>query len=290
VTASPEPWTAPKAAHRLTHILDTYAAAGGMARFPVNVVELALGCAQLFNWSDPISSVEAANIRGFEGALLPSDGRKRWLLLYNGSIRSPGRIRFTQAHELAHYILHRADRESFECTEEDMLNWSGEELDIEAQADEFASYLLMPLNDYRKQVNAEVDLDVLGHCAERYGVSLTAAILKWLSYTDEKAIIVMSTEGYMRWASSSQPAARAGAYYRTRGNAIRVPAGSLAANDTVKSERRGTEVPASVWFPHAEPQLHLREMKLFSDQYDLIITLLVLPHGATVWPPRDPEQ
>ena len=39
-----------------------------------------------------------------------------------------------------------------------------------------------------------MDLDVLGHCAERYDVSLTAAILKWLSYTDEKAIVVMSRD------------------------------------------------------------------------------------------------
>lgn len=284
-----EQWTAPRAAHRLTHILDTYAAAGGLARFPVNVVELALGCAQLFNWPDPISSVEAASIRGFEGALFPSDERKRWLLLYNGSIRSAGRIRFTQAHELAHYILHRADRDSFECTEQDMLNWSEEEQDIEAQADEFASYLLMPLNDYRKQVNAEVDLELLGHCAERYGVSLTAAILKWLSYTDEKAIVVMSTDGYMRWASSSKPAARAGAFYRTRGNAIPIPAGSLASDNEITSERRGSIVAATVWFPHAEQQLYVREMKMYSEQYESVVTLLVLPRGASVWPPRDPK-
>lgn len=290
MTASPERWTAPKAAHRLSHILDTYAAAGGMARFPVNVAELALGCAQLFNWSDPISSVEAANIRGFEGALFSSDERKRWLILYNGSIRSPGRIRFTQAHELAHYILHRADRESFECTEQDMLNWSGEEADLEAQADEFASFLLMPLNDYRKQMNSEVDLDLLGHCAERYGVSLTAAILKWLSYTEEKAVVVMSSDGFMRWASSSKPAARAGAFYRTRGNTIPIPSGSLTADNAVRSERRGSAVSATVWFRHAEPQLHLREMKLYSEHYDSILTLLVLPRGATVWPPRDSEE
>jgi hypothetical protein len=70
-------WTAPKAAHRLTHILDTYATAGGLARFPVDVKELAMGCAELFKWEDPITRVEAASIRGFEGALLPSDDRKR---------------------------------------------------------------------------------------------------------------------------------------------------------------------------------------------------------------------
>ena len=280
-------WTAPKAAHRLTHILDTYAAAGGIARFPVDVRELALGCAQLFNWQDPITSVEPADICGFEGALMPSEARNKWLLLYNASIKSPGRIRFTQAHELGHYILHRADRPSFECTEENMLDWSADDQGIEEQADEFASYLLMPLNDYRQQVSGSVDLDVMGHCADRYGVSLTAAILKWLSYTDEKALIIMSTDGYMKWAWSSRPALKAGAFYRTRNHTVAIPAGSITANDAIGSERQGANVLATVWFPHAEPQLHLREMKLYSEHYDSVITLLVLPRVATVWEPRE---
>jgi IrrE N-terminal-like domain len=282
-------WTAPKAAHRLTHILDTYATAGGLPRFPVDVRELALGCAQLFSWQDPITSVEAANIRGFEGALMPSEERKRWMLLYNAAIKSPGRIRFTQAHELGHYILHRADRQSFECTEENMLDWSADDQDIEAQADEFASYLLMPLNDYRQQVSGPVELDMMGHCADRYGVSLTAAILKWLSYTDEKALIIMSTDGYMKWAWSSRPALKAGAFYRTRGRPVPIPAGSIAGNQEIVSERHGVNVLASVWFPHAEPQMSLREMKLYSDHYDTVITLLVLPRVATVWPPIESE-
>lgn len=233
---------------------------------------------------------EAANIRGYEGALHPSDDRSRWLLLYNASIRSAGRIRFTQAHELGHYILHRMRHESFDCTEDDMLGWSTVDQDIEAEADEFASYLLMPLNDFRAQVTSKADLDVLSHCAERYGVSLTAAILKWLSYTDEKAIVVMSRDGYMKWASSSQPAARAGAFFRTRRNVLPIPTGSITANEAIACERSGVAVPATVWFPHAEPEQYVREMKLYSEHYDSVVTLLVLPRAATVWPPRELDE
>ncbi|WP_241974754.1 ImmA/IrrE family metallo-endopeptidase [Paraburkholderia sp. BL17N1] len=85
----------------------------------------------------------------------------------------------TQAHELGHYILHRQLRESLQCSDADMLKWSKDDKDIEAQADLFASYLLMPLDDYRRQVTSTVDLDLLGRRANRYGMSLTAAILKW---------------------------------------------------------------------------------------------------------------
>lgn len=168
-----------------------------------------------------------------------------------------------------------------------MLNWSVVDQDIEAEADEFASYLLMPLNDFRSQVTSTGDLDVMGHCAERYGVSLTAAILKWLSYTEEKAVVIMSVDGYMKWAWSSQPAFKAGAFFRTRSQTIPIPDGSIAANAAIVAERLGVHVPASVWFRHAEPQLHLREMKLYSEHYESMITLLVLPRVATAWPARD---
>jgi hypothetical protein len=246
--------------------------------------------ARIFGWSDPITQVQAANIKGFDGALFPGDGRKEWLLLYNEAVSSPGRVRFTQAHELGHYILHRQLRESFQCSDADMLNWSKDDKDIEGQADLFASYLLMPLDDYRKQVTAAVDLDLLGHCADRYGVSLTAAILKWLQYTDEKAVLVMSNDGFINWAWSSESAAKAGAFFRTRSNVIPVPSGALAANPDIKHDRPGTQVPASIWFPHARADTPLRELKVHAEQYGVVLSLLHLPRSAEVWPPWTEEE
>ena len=87
-------------------------------------------------------------------------------LTHFSRIHFGGRVRFTQAHELGHYILHRRMRDSFQCSDGDMLNWSQDDRDIEGQADVFASYLLMPLDDYRKQITGAVNLDMLGHCAE----------------------------------------------------------------------------------------------------------------------------
>lgn len=280
-------WTPPRAANRLVRVTEMYAQAHGLERFPVDVPMLALETARIFGWTDPIIKVQAASIKGFEGALLPGDGKKKWLLLYSDAVTSPGRIRFTQAHELGHYILHRLLKDSFQCSKDDMLNWSQDERDIEGQADLFASYLLMPLDDFRRQLTTAVDLDVLSHCAERYGVSLTAAILKWLQYTDEQAVLVMSNDGFINWAWSSEPAFRAGAYFRTRSNAIPLPDRSMAANLNVKHARTGIEIPAAIWFPHASSDLYVREMKVHAEQYDAVLTLLRLPRGADVWPPRE---
>lgn len=163
-----ETWTPQRAANRLVKLTQAVSEAHGLQRFPVDVPQLALETANIFGWSDPITSVQAANIKGFDGALFPGDGRKEWLLLYNETVTSRGRVRFTQAHELGHYILHRHHREGFQCSDDDMHNWTPDEKDIEGQADLFASYLLMPLDDYRIQVgNSAVDLDVLAHCADR---------------------------------------------------------------------------------------------------------------------------
>lgn len=285
-----EVWTPPRAANRLVKLAEMFSAAHGVDRFPVDVPPLALEAARIFGWSDPITQVQAASIKGFDGALFPDGERKEWLLLYNEAVSSPGRVRFTQAHELGHYILHRQDRESFQCSDADMLNWSKDDKDIEGQADLFASYLLMPLDDYRKQVTATVDLDLLGHCADRYGVSLTAAILKWLQYTDEKAVLVMSNDGFINWAWSSEPAAKAGAFFRTRNNVIPLPEGALASNADIKHNRLGTPIPASVWFPHASADTPLREMKVYAEQYGTVLSLLHLPRSADVWPPWSDEK
>lgn len=278
--------SAAKEAIRLTKILDVFCQIHGGDRYPVNVEKLALECASFYQWDDPISEVRGADITGFDGGLFKDSDSGRWLLLYNHAVDSPGRIRFTQAHELGHYILHRQTHEAFECSEVDMLNWDPQEKDIESQADKFASHLLMPLHDYRNQLGDSVDLNALGHCADRYGVSLTAAILKWLDYTDQKAMLVHSRDGYIKWSWSSQPAFKAGAFFKSKGPPVAVPVASLAANHSLKIEKSGQNLQAKIWFEHADSETPLREMKLSSDRYDTVLSLLVLPTSLSAWRPR----
>lgn len=284
----PEVWTPQKAAIRLTKICDQISQVHGIPRFPVDVAELALGTAEVFRWPDPIAKVEAVDIPGFDGALFANEARSRWMLLYNDGLASPGRIRFTQAHELGHYVLHRLKRDEFKCSSDDMLSW--EDKNIEAEADLFASFLLMPLNDFRKQLTTTVDFELLRHCAIRYGVSLTAAALKWIQCTEESAVLILSRDGFMKWAFSSTTARRNGAFFRTRQGAVEIPAGSLAASPAITQERQGVELPASLWFPHTDRSASVREMKIQSEKYEYTMTLLCLSRNASVWPPfTEPE-
>ena len=85
---------------------------------------------------------------------------------------SGGWRRFTNAHEFGHYLMHRSlFAKGLECNEEAVTFRNGDEL--EAEADTFAAYLLMPLDDFRRQIPADADptLDDLSAAAERCGVS-----------------------------------------------------------------------------------------------------------------------
>lgn len=141
-------------------------------------------------------------------------------------------------------------------------------------------------------MSGSADFDVIASCADRYGVSLTAATLRWLRHTETQAVLVVHRDGFMRWAFSSASAAKNGAFFKTRSETIPIPEASLAANSGVVHDRTGVDVPARTWFQHAPSQLSLREMKISAAEYDSTMTLLVLPRGTSVWKPwheRSPQ-
>lgn len=288
---TPIPPKSPMAeANRLSKLLSLSL---GADRFPVDVAQLALDYAQQFGHDDGITNVVGADLPGFEGALyrIEQDAKPGWALLYNSAIPVPGRIRFTIAHELGHYILHRTGRMKFECSQADMLHWESKEKQIESEADSFASYLLMPLDDFRRQIRGEVTgLELIENCAIRYGVSLTAAILKWLEFTHQRAVLVMSRDGYVLWAKSSESARKSGAFIRTRGHVTEIPPDSASATMiTAAVERSGIERAATTWFPNEAKDLSLREIRITSDRYDQTMSLLLLPPAAARWEQTDSD-
>lgn len=231
-------------------------------RFPVKVPTIALEYSRQFD--DPVHAVVPADIPTFEGALLPHESG--WAILYNSSSPSQGRVNFTLGHELGHYLCHRRGSPlGFQCGPADTL---GVTRDIEKEADRFASYLLMPLNDFRAQVTGQhMGSDLLRHCADRYEVSLTAAALKWLEATDLCAVVVVGTSGHIHWFRRSAAAERARIFYRS---GTELPEGSVAARG--ESLRRSNEEAFStgVW-----GRMPGREVAIFADRYEMSISLIV---------------
>ncbi|WP_421980928.1 ImmA/IrrE family metallo-endopeptidase [Roseibium sp.] len=253
----------------------------GPNRFPVDVSKLAGDYSKQVFPDEPITRVRARGFEGFEGALTPKpNGSGEWGIGYSSSLRSRGRVNFTIAHELGHYLLHRKKYpQGFQCRPEDMVRWDSEYNRVEAEANRFAAGLLMPLDDFRAQLpaNQKTDLDMLCGCADRYEVSLTAAILRWLTYTQKRAILVVSREGFILWARSSEPAFKSGAFIKVAGLPPQeVPDASPVAKSNgaigivePKELRKGT------WLN--EPVV---EHSLISERYDLSISLLILQASA----------
>jgi hypothetical protein len=273
---TPQSW-----ANRLTKILSVHQAVHGLPRFPLDVAALAQDFSRQVFPDAPITMVGGLNMsKGVEGMLmLRGDGSGEWGIIYNESIRSAGRRNFTLAHELGHYLLHRhLHPAGLKCTNRNMADWDESVTRIEGEANTFASFLLMPLDDFRAQIKGRsIDIDVLTELAGRYAVSLTAAILKWMTITDKRAMIVVGKDGFIDWARSSEPLLKSGVFYRARQEVTELPPASLAAQEVDwDTGRHGHHHPAGVW-AGSEP---VREMTVFSPGNEMSISLLLYPDRA----------
>lgn len=273
---TPQSW-----ANRLTKILSLHQAAHGLPRFPIDVAALAQDFSRQVFPDAPITIVKGLQLsKGVEGMLMPHpSGSGEWGIVYNETIRSAGRRNFTLAHELGHYFLHRNTHPGgLKCTNRNMADWDEARNKIEGEANTFASYLLMPLDDFRAQIKGRViDIDVMTELSDRYAVSLTAAILKWMTITDKRAMIVVGKEGFIDWAWSSEPLLKSGVFYRARRVVTELPPASLAAQEVDwDTGRYGRLHPAGIWLGD-EP---VHEMTVFSPGNEMSISLLLYPDSA----------
>lgn len=239
--------------------------------FPINAGVLAQEWSRNTVPEAPIEELYAKELNGFEGGLFLLKERKVWALIYNPHQGTPGRSNFTIAHEFGHYVLHRKLQQEFSCSQNSTLGFTNKK--IEQEADIFASYLLMPIDDFSQQVQGQrITLQLLSECASRYGVSLTAAILKWLEFTDQAAIAVMGREGMLHWWKASDCAKKYG--FESLRQGMELPSLALASNPNfiVQEDREGVDHSKGVWFP----DIATREMLIVSDRYDMTISLLLL--------------
>lgn len=271
-------------ANRLSQLLSL--AFQGEHRFPVDVKAVALEVSSQRFPNEPIRSIEDLNIGSFEGLLTRHPEGRYWKIGYSSAGRSPERIRFTLAHELGHYLVHRQLRQRFECTDLDMHDWDAQGRQVEVEADVFASYLLMPLDDFRVQIaNAPISIELLQHCADRYGVSLMAAALKWIEIAPRRAVVVAARDGFVLWARSNKAALRSGAYLRTRLSPPReVPDQSLLNERDQLGVLAPAKILARAWFPKEPDGMELIErVFVAAGPYPYTLGLLLLPDAIPTW-------
>ena len=145
----------------------------------------------------------------------------------------------------------------------------------------------MPLDDFREQIrNQEITMALMRHLSDRYEVSITAAILKWLGITAKRAMIVVSKDGFIDWAWGSNRLFKAGIYYRARQETVPLPELSLAARrDPLIDAEIGFVHPKGVWVGNEEKKA--RAINPHEHAAGRGLQTAFMPLGVRhVWPPR----
>jgi hypothetical protein len=136
--------------------------------------------------------------------------------------QSPGRRRFSLAHELGHYFIpsHAKQGATLKCADADLRARSTDTKTLEWEANDFASELLMAQrlfeNDSR---HLPVSFETVEHLARdgMYNVSRTAAAWRLVQVSAEQCALVMTTDGSITWVARSRSFAH---WIPERGQAI----------------------------------------------------------------------
>jgi hypothetical protein len=251
---------------------------GAGQAYPVDARAIALEVTKQ-RFSDPIALVKPHGVAGIDGMLSKRQSKGDWCISYDEHVSVPGRINFTIAHELGHYLLHRGLQQEFRCGQFDVVELDGQlSRLIEGQANQFASYLLMPADDFRKQIDDDdPSMDALGACATRYGTSLTASALKFVELSAHADMVVVTRDGFVCWSYPSQLARRVRCYL--------APGREVPASVDFGSRDR-VAVGPGIWHPTLEAQ----QACIVSDQFDLQIFFLRFPGARVVLHDEEPEE
>lgn len=118
-------------------------------------------------------------------------------------IREPGRRRFTIAHEIGHWELHKKQSHLLACTDEDMLARYGAS-PLETEASMFAGSLLMPDHLFVERVNGRRPTRlVIDDLCVYFGTTLTATALRYVETSNDYYIFVLAENNRIRWWRAS---------------------------------------------------------------------------------------
>ncbi len=198
---------------------------------------------------------------------------KRGVIRTDERIREEGRKRFAIAHELGHWFLHEAESQIFSCTAEQMRDYKGSPMEVEANL--FASELLMPTALFRPLASdSEPTLQRIKSLAETFNTSLTATAMKFVDVSKHECILVLSKGKSVAWAKQQ------GNRYGLRiEKGMTLHADSLAFHAGTNASEMGPEgVNPEAWISHNafERKIEVTEQSWALDGYNSVLTLLVV--------------
>jgi Zn-dependent peptidase ImmA (M78 family) len=219
-------------------------------------------------------------LEGAEARLVTAKGRG--VITVSTAIKDPRRKRFSVAHELGHFELHKTHQGLSLCINKDIGGESGQKQthELENEANEFASALLMPQDFFAPLCGKDQpSFALVSSLANDFQTSLTATALRYLKFCDEQVVIVYSENNRLRWFQGSSDFETLrddiGFFLDVR---ARLDPATLASklfeNPTLVFRKR--KVDASCWFT---PGKYRKDAMVLEDSiampnYNAVLTLL----------------
>ena len=173
----------------------------------------------------------------------------------------PGRTRFSIAHELGHFELHRKQNQSWSCSSFDLENrFKSESVkDLEEEANSFASELLLPSKFFKPMaMDVTPELNKIEQLIEEFETSLTATLCRYTEVT-QHAVAVVFFKGGRLWFQRISSPMRDMRFWAAPG---KLNKGTVASSmSSANNDSNGfQDVFIDAWMP--EPGIYLRNTKL----------------------------
>lgn len=113
------------------------------------------------------------------------------------------RVRFSIAHELGHFFLHKHQKALFSCSSDDMYKWVVPGIEVEANT--FAANMLMPESIFRKHVSGkEPSVDLVLKTSNDFCTSLTSTLIRYVECSFEPLALVHVRNGIIAWSKRNK--------------------------------------------------------------------------------------
>jgi Zn-dependent peptidase ImmA (M78 family) len=154
-----------------------------------------------------IKDIQELTTEGFEGMLLTNPEKSEGVIAVKAN-GNPQRRRFTLGHELGHYFLPWHRQTSFSCTAESIKEAASDSkaargVEMEAEANAFASEILMPTSIFKKKLRAfgDPDIEQVVRLSEAFDTSIEATARRYLNLSDYPVAFVFSHHSNIRYWS-----------------------------------------------------------------------------------------
>lgn len=198
-------------------------------------------------------------------------------IMVSDRITDLGSQRFSIAHELGHYVLKHPSMPphalfgSFGARKA-----RDDERDYEAEANAFASELLMPHSLLSRSCDVSpVDLDVPWQIVREFSVSILAAARRFTELSPERCAAVFSARRQVMWVAQSTTFTRE----IERGRGLDPDSVAWDFFQSGKIDDRAQPVPADAWFG-TSADVEIIEHSIASEEHATVLSMLWIPEHA----------